>query len=160
MKRVFVLLATTLFLSACVSTRSTLQNVDNNAPDPVLNAAKSAFVLSAYSPDARYGFEADYPINVFYLNAGQTALNEKRFLNALAGPKGESINYRKIDQCCPFPTQRTEMGAGYLDVYELTWAGQKTPVKLYLNGFEKGALLVPVGLSIKKEESPADGSKK
>jgi hypothetical protein len=40
------------------------------------------------------------------------------------------------------------MGAGFLDVYSLK--GQKKPVRLYINIYERGALLVPVGLTIKK----------
>ncbi|PUU70400.1 2-dehydro-3-deoxyphosphooctonate aldolase, partial [Flavobacterium sp. WLB] len=43
------------------------------------------------------------------------------------------------------------MGAGYLNVYELTWEGQKKPITLYLNIYEKGILMVPMGLSLKKE---------
>ena len=41
------------------------------------------------------------------------------------------------------------MGVGLLDVYEITWEGQKTPIKLYFNIYEKGALMVPLGLSLK-----------
>lgn len=41
------------------------------------------------------------------------------------------------------------MGAGFLNVYELKWEGQKKPVKLYLNIYEKGILMVPVGLRLK-----------
>jgi hypothetical protein len=77
-------------------------------------------------------------------------INQQRFLNALAGPNGEKITYKKIESCCPFPTKKSEMGAGFLDIYELTWEGQTAPVKLYLNIYEKGVLMVPVGLSLKK----------
>ena len=42
------------------------------------------------------------------------------------------------------------MGAGLLDVYELRWVGQKNPVTLYLNIYERGMLMIPVGLSLKK----------
>jgi hypothetical protein len=42
------------------------------------------------------------------------------------------------------------MGAGFLDVYEVTWHGQKKPIILYVNIYEKGLLKVPVGLSLKK----------
>jgi hypothetical protein len=42
------------------------------------------------------------------------------------------------------------MGVGLLDVYEIYWDGQTTPVRLYLNSYEKGVLMVPVGLSLKK----------
>jgi hypothetical protein len=42
------------------------------------------------------------------------------------------------------------MGGGFLAVYEVTWVGQKQPVKLYLNIYEKGALLVPIGFGLAK----------
>ena len=42
------------------------------------------------------------------------------------------------------------MGVGLLDVYEIKWEGQKNPVILYLNIYEKGYLMVPMGLSLKK----------
>ncbi|MBS7788149.1 2-dehydro-3-deoxyphosphooctonate aldolase [Flavobacterium sp. CYK-55] len=151
MKKQWILFVLGLMTLSCVSTKSTIKNVDDNAPTPQLNKVKNAFVLTLYSKDALYGYNEEYPINVFYLNSANPELNEQRFLNALAGPKGEVISYKKIDKCCPFPTKRNEMGAGSLNIYELTWPGQKEPVKLYLNGFEKGALMVPVGLSLQKE---------
>jgi hypothetical protein len=42
------------------------------------------------------------------------------------------------------------MGAGFLDVFELKWEGQKKPIVLYLNIYEKGYLRVPMGLSVQK----------
>lgn len=135
--------------SSCVSTKSTLKNVDDNAPIPIVSA-NNTFVLNEYSKDKKYGYDADYPINVFYKNTKDENLNAERFLNALAGPNGEKITYSKVESCCPFPTKRTEIGAGFLDVYELKWEGQTEPAKLYLNIYEKGYLLVPIGLSIKK----------
>ncbi|UPT71296.1 MAG: 2-dehydro-3-deoxyphosphooctonate aldolase [Flavobacterium sp. JAD_PAG50586_2] len=135
--------------TSCVSTKSTLKNVDDNAPIPGLKD-NSTFYLSEYAKDRKYGYDADYPVNVFYQNAKDENLNAQRFLNALAGPNGEKISYSKVESCCPFPTKRTEIGAGFLDIYEIKWEGQSKPVKLYLNIYERGYLLVPVGLSIKK----------
>ena len=135
--------------SSCVSTKSTLKNVDDNAPIPTLSK-ENTFILTEYSKDKKYGFDPDYPINVFYKNTKDENLNSARFLNALAGPKGEKITFTKLESCCPFPTKRTEMGAGFLDVYELTWKGQSKPIKLYLNIYERGYLFVPMGLSLKK----------
>lgn len=135
--------------SSCVSTKSTLKNVDDNAPIPTLSK-ENTFILTEYSKDKKYGYDQDYPINVFYKNTKDENLNSQRFLNALAGPKGEKITFTKLESCCPFPTKRSEMGAGFLDVYELTWEGQSKPIILYLNIYERGQLLVPIGLSIKK----------
>ena len=134
--------------SSCVSTRSTLKNVDNTAPNPTLK--DNVFVLTEYSKDKKYGYEPDYPVNVFYKSAKDENLNAERYLKALTGPNGEKITFTKIESCCPFPTKRTELGAGFLDIYELQWEGQKKPIKLYINIYERGYLLVPIGLSTQK----------
>jgi hypothetical protein len=107
-------------------------------------------VITEYSKNSKYGYDKDYPINVFYRNTRDESINQDRFLNALAGPKGEEITFKKLESCCPFPTKRSEMGAGFLDVYEVTWQGQKKPIILYINIYEKGLLKVPMGLSLKK----------
>lgn len=138
-----------IFTTSCLSTKSTLKNVDDNAPTPTLTK-DNTFLITLYSKDKKYGFETDYPVNVFYLNSKDENINAKRFLDALAGPNGEKISYTKIESCCPFPTKRHQIGAGFLDVYELTWEGQKQPIKLYVNIYEKGYLMVPFGLSLKK----------
>ncbi|MFN3753787.1 2-dehydro-3-deoxyphosphooctonate aldolase [Flavobacterium sp.] len=135
-------------LSSCVSTKSTIKNIDNTAPTPKLK--DNVFVLTEYSKDKKYGYDPDYPVNVFYMNTKDENLNAERYLRALAGPNGEKISFTKLESCCPFPTKRTEVGAGFLDIYELQWEGQKKPIKIYINIYERGYLLVPIGLSIKK----------
>jgi hypothetical protein len=149
MKKTALYIAILIVTASCMSTKSTLKNIDDNAPALMLSK-ENTFVINEYSKDKRYGFDQDYPINIFYRNTKDDALNQQRFLNALAGPKGEKITYIKLESCCPFPTKRTDLGAGFLDVYDLKWDGQKKPVKLYLNIYEKGILMVPVGLSLKK----------
>jgi hypothetical protein len=138
-----------IVIVSCASTKSTLKNVDDSAPVLTLSQ-DNTFIITEYSKDKKYGYDQDYPINIFYRNTKEDSINQQRFLNALAGPKGEKITYTKLESCCPFPSKRTELGAGFLDVYELKWNGQKKPVKLYLNIYEKGILMVPVGLSLKK----------
>lgn len=139
----------TLFTS-CVSTKSTLKNVDDNAPIPKLTK-DNTFIITEYSKDPKYGYHQDYPINLFYRNTINETINQQRFLNALAGPNGELLSFKKLESCCPFPTKRSEMGAGFLEVYEVTWEGLQKPIRLYLNIYEKGVLMVPVGFSIKKK---------
>lgn len=136
-------------MSSCVSTKSTLKNVDDNAPNLKLSP-DNTFVITQYSKNEKYGYDKDYPINVFYRNTKDEVINQQRFLNALAGPKGEKISYKKVETCCPFPTKKSEMGVGLLDVYEIYWDGQTKPTRLYINIYEKGILMVPVGLSLKK----------
>jgi hypothetical protein len=143
----FILLLFTA--TSCISTKSTLKNVDDTAPTPTLTK-DNTFVITKFSTDKRYGYDKDYPINIFFRNSNNETINQQRFLNALAGPKGEKITYIKLESCCPFPTKRSDMGAGFLDVYELKWEGQKKPIVLYLNIYEKGVIMVPFGLSLKK----------
>lgn len=150
MKKIVLFFAILISATSCVSTKSTLKNVDDNAPDLVLKK-DNVFAITLFSKDKKYGYDPDYPVNLFFKNTRDEALNEARFLNALTGPNGEKITHKRLETCCPFPTKRSDMGAGFLNVYELTWEGQKKPIKLYLNIYEKGILMVPMGLGLKKE---------
>ncbi|MBE8724094.1 2-dehydro-3-deoxyphosphooctonate aldolase [Flavobacterium hungaricum] len=149
MKKIILVLFLALTAASCVSTKSTLKNVDDNAPDLILKK-DNTFAITQFSKDKKYGYDPDYPINIFFQNTNNEALNETRFLNALAGPNGEKITFTRLETCCPFPTKRSNMGAGFLNVYELKWEGQKKPVILYLNVYEKGVLMVPMGLRLKQ----------
>ena len=151
MKNIFFFIVLLIAATSCVSTKSTLKNVDDNAPDLTLTK-NNTFAITLFSKDKKYGYNPDYPINIFYRNIRDETLNEIRFLNALAGPNGEKITYTRLETCCPFPTKRSDMGAGFLNVYELKWEGQKKPITLYLNIYEKGILMVPMGLSLKPEK--------
>jgi hypothetical protein len=148
MKKTVLFIALLLIITSCGSIKSSLKNVDNSAPVPVVK--NNAFVITAYSKDKKYGYNKDYPINIFYRDTKNDTINQQYFLNALAGPKGEKITFTKLENCCPFPTKTSEMGAGFLDVYELKWPGIKTPIILYINIYERGQLMVPLGLSLKK----------
>ena len=149
MKKIISYISLLLLVTSCISTKSTLKNVNENAPTPTLSN-NNTFLILEYSKDKKYGYDKDYPINIFFGSTTYENLNQQRFLNALAGPKGEKLTYIKLESCCPFPTKRSEMGAGLLDVYELRWEGQRKPIILYLNIYEKGVLMVPVGLTLKK----------
>ncbi|MCV9931629.1 2-dehydro-3-deoxyphosphooctonate aldolase [Flavobacterium sp. LS1R47] len=149
MKKIALFIILLITATSCVSTKSTLKNVDDNAPNLTLNK-DNTFIITAYSKDKKYGYDKDYPVNIFYRTSKDEVINQQRFLNALAGPNGEKITYTKLESCCPFPSKRSDMGAGFLDVYEIKWEGQKKPINLYLNIYEKGVLMVPLGLTLKK----------
>jgi len=150
MKKTVLFIALLLIMISCGSIKSSLKNIDNNAPEPVLGK-DNTFIITEYSKDKKYGYNEDYPINIYYRGTKNDTVNQKYFLNALAGPKGEKISYTKMETCCPFPTKNSDMGAGFLDVYELKWTGLKKPVILYVNIYERGLLMIPVGLSLKKD---------
>lgn len=149
MKKIALFIATVIVLASCGSIKSSIKNVDNNAPEPVLGK-NNAFIITQYSKDKKYGYDKDYPVNIFFRGTRNDTINQKYFINALAGPKGEKITYKKLENCCPFPTKNSDMGAGFLDVYELNWEGLKKPIILYINIYERGQLMVPMGLSLKK----------
>lgn len=140
-----------LFVIACGGVKNTIKNIDNTAPTPTLKQDNS-FVITENSPEAKYGYHEDYPINIFYRNTANDSLNQERFLKALAGPNGEKLFYKKIDSCCPFSTSQSSIGAGLLDIYQVNWVGCKKPLILYFNIYEKGMLYIPVGLTAKKPE--------
>ena len=147
--KIIGLLLLCMCLNSCLSTKNTIKNIDDTAPDLVL-LSNNTFQLQKISTDKRYGYNKDYPINIFFVSSANDTVNQPRFLNALAGPNGEKIIYKKLDNCCPFPSKKSASGAGLLDVYEIYWAGQKSPLKLYLNIYEKGILMIPVGLTRSK----------
>ena len=73
------------------------------------------------------------------------------FFNAITGPNGEKITYEKIDSCCPFPTKKSSIGAGTLDIYQITVEGSEKKIILYLNIYEKGKVVCPKGFKIKNK---------
>ena len=135
-------------LYSCGGSSLVILNANDKTPVPKISA-NGAFALQGYSKEKRYGTEKAYPINVFYGSAKNDTLNVQRFMNALVGPHGETLRYTKIKTCCPFSSKHSEMGVGLLDQYEVTWPNQKKPLLLYFNNYDKGELLVPVGLRLK-----------
>lgn len=143
----FFSIVTALILTSCVSTKSTLKNVDSTAIRPLIK--DKAYLITEYATDEKYGYDQDYPINIGFINEKQEDINIQYFFNGLEGPNGEKINYKKIETCCPFPTKNSLMGAGTIGVYEITFESQKK-VTLYFNTFEKGKIVCPKGFRIKK----------
>ncbi|MBD3582913.1 2-dehydro-3-deoxyphosphooctonate aldolase [Flavobacterium selenitireducens] len=147
MKKLAFLPLLLLLFTSCISTRNTIKNIDDSAPDPKVFGDR--FVVTEISTDPKYGYDADYPVNVFYKTSNNETLNAERYLRALTGPNGEKLFFRKVDSCCPFPSTRSDMGAGFVDIYEVKWVGQKKKVLLYINIYAKGVIKAPVGFGVK-----------
>jgi hypothetical protein len=137
-----------VFFTSCVSTKSTLKNIDPTAKRPAF--ANEMYLLTEYATDNTYGFDPDYPVNIGFIHENQELINLTYYFNALEGPNGEKISFKKVDTCCPFPTKNTTMGAGTIGVYEVFIAGTTKKLTMYFNTFEKGKILCPKGLTIKK----------
>ena len=150
MKYLFSII-TALLLTSCVSTQSTLKNVDNSAIRPAIKDL--AYVITEYATDNKYGYDQDYPINIGFIHEKQEDINIQYYFNGLEGPNGEKISYKKVDTCCPFPSKNSLMGAGTVGIYEVMLEGSNKKVMLYFNIFEKGKILCPKGFAIKKPVS-------
>jgi len=139
-----------LLLVACKSVGKVGSKVDYGSPrvnQELVN--DQMFLIKEYATDKTYGYTEKNPIMVGNGNEGPK--NERRFLNALAGPEGEQINYQRKGSCCHFYTQNGTFGdTGLLDMYEITYEGLKTPITLYINMYDSDTLKVPVGFTLKK----------
>ena len=150
MKYLFSII-TALLLTSCISTQSTLKNVDNNAVRPAIKDL--AYAITEYATDSKYGYDQDYPINIGFIHEKQEDINIQYYFNGLEGPNGEKISYKKINTCCPFPSKNSLMGAGTVGIYEVMLERSNKKVMLYFNIFEKGKILCPKGFAIKKPVS-------
>lgn len=148
MKKLLLLTALALTV-ACTSTKNTIKNIDDTAVMPALSKDKT-FIITEISDNKKFGYDQDYPINLGFLPFASAEINVKRYFGGITGPNGEKVTYTKTDACCPFPTKKFDMGAGLLDVYQVSWEGLKEPVTLYINLYEKGKVMAPQGFGLKK----------
>jgi len=71
------------------------------------------------------------------------AARERRYLDALRGPMGEAVQYKRIGSLRPEKDGRT-----ILDAYEVTYAGLEKPVTFYLDAYHfDDALKAPMGFT-------------
>lgn len=109
----------------------------------------NTFSITEISKDATYGYTEGNPIMVGKAG-GSGPLNERRFLNALTGPNGEQITYKRLGSCCEFKTKNGLFDdAGFLDKYEVTYEGLDEPVILYINMYDSDLLKIPAGFKKK-----------
>ena len=59
--------------------------------------------------------------------------------------------FQKTATCCPFPSDTHGIGAGTLSIYEVELEGTSKKISLYFNIYEKGQIVCPKGLNIKKQ---------
>jgi hypothetical protein len=154
MKLRLFLMAMLCFTLACKSSKNISQSSKESKPasgDYKFELVDEiTFKLTEIATDKSYGFDAKNPVKVGFGGFSDGPKNERRFLNALAGPKGETITYKRLNSCCPFETPNGLAGGGLLDVYEIKWEGLAKPITLYLNMYDPGELKAPLGLTIKK----------
>jgi hypothetical protein len=94
----------------------------------------------AWGQEGAYGFSPENPIHV-----GGGPTGQRAFLEALRGPEGQPLAWRRLGSCCEFETPNGLMGLGLLDLYEVTYEGLEQPVILYLNMYDSGPVAAPAG---------------
>lgn len=147
MRRQGITTAVSALLFACTSTKDTVNTSVANIQLPISNTDGTAFVLSKYSTDKTYGYTEKNPILVG--GVGNGPANERKYLNSLTGPNGETISYVRMGSCCSFETKNSPFGGGMLDKYKITYAGLEKEIVLYLNMYDAGTLQIPVGFKAK-----------
>ncbi len=99
------------------------------------------------SPEAEaYGFSPTNPIHVGGGPAGQRV-----FLDALRGPEGQPVAWRRLGSCCEFETPNGLMGFGLLDLYEVMHEDMDRPVILYLDMYDSEPVTAPAGFTLSPE---------
>jgi hypothetical protein len=144
---VFLLAAT---ISSCSSSKKTVSTPDSPGLSPTNSTEGNFFRLTVVSNDDSYGYTEKDPINVGGAKKSEGPANERRFLNALLGPEGQSVTYYRIGSCCVFKTPNGLMGSGLLDKYEVKYKGIEKPVVLYLNMYDTGELKAPKGFTFRQ----------
>lgn len=151
----FLLLASLLITFSCSNSKKVSSNSNQSSNEGKGNTRTTkvqmldneTYLLTEQSDDKTYGFEQSNPVKVGEFSPQ----NERRFLNALLGPNGETIKYFRAGSCCGFKTPNGTFGnMGLLDIYRIFWDGNKDTLNIYINMYDKGDLKIPVGLNAKK----------
>ena len=126
-----------------------------NSRSTINHINDTTLLLSGISNDAQYGYTKGNPIMLGMSDINEGANNRTKYLNALAGPHGEPIIYRRLKPCCPFATPNYQVYAanskfGLLERYEVSYQGIKEPIILYINLYDEGSLYSPKGFLIKE----------
>jgi hypothetical protein len=131
-----------LIISSCSQSKNTAKSNSNKSVN---------FVITEISSDNTYGLTSKNPVEVGGNASDKGPTNERKYLNMLAGPKGEKISYYRAGSCCPVKSKNGFGGYAMLDNYRVTWEGTTDTVSIYINMYDKGVMKAPVGFTINKE---------
>jgi hypothetical protein len=122
----------------------------------------STLQLSGVSSDMTFGIIEQKPIMLGVQDIREAAKGVEKYLNALTGPTGETISYKRLKPCCPFKTKNLILQYpihefdgkyGMLEKYSVSYTvnSQTQSVILYINLYDESkALLAPHGFNYKK----------
>lgn len=156
MKNILYTILIALFITACGSQKATVSNANDSATRksdgryPQILVNKYAFLVEKYADDKSYGYEPENAIKVGGVAQSEGPTNERRFLNALAGPQGEELEYYRIGSCCAQPSENSVYGQALLDKYAVYHEGSKDTLVLYINMYDSEKLMIPKGFTARK----------
>jgi hypothetical protein len=111
--------------------------------DPAQPARSSVVSQCPVSDDPEYGYTPLKPVQVGG-GAMYVAARERRYLDALRGPAGGRISYKRIGS----QQQRPPNDTTILDHYHITYDGLEKPLSIYLDAYHfDDELKAPAGLS-------------
>lgn len=155
MKKLILSLSAAAMLAACAGQKqkaTTNQGIGDTRTTPVEYLDERTYKLTTKTNDKTYGYEQQNAIKVGGARDQSGPINERRFLNALLGPNGEAVGYYREGSCCAFDTPNGLFGnAGLLDLYKVYWEGGTDTLSLYINMYDEGDLLIPVGFTAREE---------
>ncbi len=133
------------FCFSCSATKQASENAVQILKDDY------TFLIKEIATDKTYGYSPKNPVEVGGVKDSEGPLNERRYLNALAGPNGEQVSYYRAGSCCAIKSDNDPFGFGsvMLDNYRVTWENAKDTVSIYINMYDSGKLKAPVGFTIK-----------
>lgn len=118
-----------------------------------LEIADKAYILTKVSDDPEYGYTAKKPIKVASIKSDENiARNEYLYMNALLGPNGEEVEFHRTGSCCAYKSDSPKafLGSALLDKFEVTTKGSNEKKILYLDMYESGLVVAPVGFTFRK----------
>ncbi|MCR9248911.1 MAG: 2-dehydro-3-deoxyphosphooctonate aldolase [bacterium] len=146
MKNIVYSVLITFILCSCAGSKTT---TSGNSGTRAQLFDDETFVITKISKDPKYGFTPEKAVMVGGVKDSEGPKNERRYLNALAGPNGEEISYFRSGSCCTVKSENGFGGYGMLDNYKVSWTGAKDTVSIYINMYDFGELKAPVGFTLK-----------
>ena len=152
MNKLLIFLFSIFLIYSCGSSRpssgrtssGTLDFGSPNVKQVVLD--NDLFLIEHVTTDSTYAFTAENPVMV----GSHSPAEQRRFLNSIAGPEGQSLKYERLGSCCGFYTENGMFGnAGLLDMYEVDYKGLKNSVVMYISFYDSDTLKIPVGFTLK-----------
>jgi hypothetical protein len=129
-----------VIISSCSQTKNANKTKGNS---------RSGFIISSISTDKTYGLTPENPVEVGGNSKDNGPTNERNYLNMIAGPNGETTSFYRKGSCCPVKSKNGFSGYAMLDIYKVTWEGSKDTVSIYINMYDKGIMMAPVGFTIR-----------